>query len=246
MENISFYCINFLNEERKNKIIERFSNFQISVEFVPPVFTTDERLPHDIIKEEGEKRIWAIMLQHLDSIRHFYETTENEYLIVCEDDILLSKDFKEDLPKIIQDFEDFKLDILLLGYLFDISFELNKHHPHIIESNTNHLNTDFVLLQKPQKYNYYHFPYHIWGSQMYLIHRKHAKFLIDKYTIEYGINDRFQCHFNPDWTLTKDKNHAILYPMIALEEGGTNTDHVGQNIFHKTCFLKNYRPDIFL
>jgi len=245
MENISFYCINFLNEERKNKMIERFSKFQISLNFIPPVFITDERLPHNILND-GEKRIWSIMLQHLDSIRHFYENTTNEYLIVCEDDILLSKDFKDDLPKIIKDYEDLELDILLLGYLIDISFEKNKHHPSIIEKNSGQSNNDFVLLQKPQKYNYYQFPYHIWGSQMYLIKRKHAKFLIDKYTIEYAIEDRCRCSFNPDWTITKDQNHAIIYPMIALEEGDTNTDHIGQITFHKTCFFKNYCPDTFL
>jgi len=244
MENISFYCVNFFNEERKKKMQDRFQNLNKELYFVAPVFTDDSRIPKEILSDK-EKRTWAIMFQHLDSIRHFYETTEKEYLIVCEDDIMISKYFNEDLPKIIEDFNVFKIDILLLGYLLDISFEPEKHHPKIKQNKDVFSDHDFTLLEHPKKYRFYHFPYHVWGSQMYLIHRKHAKFLIDKYTTTYGIEDRKKCHFNPDWTITKDKNHAILYPMLAVEEGLTDTNDISQNDFHKKCMETNYDPAIF-
>lgn len=238
---VSFYCINFNDDARRSKMIERFSSHHINLEFVKPVYTTDERLDvgsgaagdgNDITPH---KRTWSIMLQHLDSIQHFVENTDNEYLILCEDDILISKNMTTDLPNIIENFEELKLDVLLLGYL--MHFKLDKNTPH----------AEFPVIKEAAAdapYTYYGFPYHLWGSQMYLIHRKHAVFLLNKYDINYALAD-LNRPYNPDWTLTKDGVRAMIYPMIALEEGSTKTDHTGQNCFHKLCFDTNYDEQIF-
>jgi hypothetical protein len=37
----------------------------------------------------------------------------------------------------------------------------------------------------------------------------------------------------------------MIYPMIALEEGVTKTEHEGQNNFHKLCFDVNYNENIY-
>jgi hypothetical protein len=79
---------------------------------------------------------------------------------------------------------------------------------------------------------------------MYLLSRKHCYFLLKKYTIYYGLED-LNRPYNPDWTLTKDGNKAIIYPLIALEEGVTKTDCYSQNIFHETCFNINYDSNIY-
>ena len=233
---VSFYCINFNDATRRRKMIERFSNHDIQVEFVNPVYTTDERL--NVGDGDGNdithhKRTWSIMLQHLDSIQHFVENTDNNYLILCEDDILISKNLMKDLPDIIDNFEELKLDILLLGYL--IHFKLDKNQPH----------PEFPVIKDTDGlYTYYGFPYHLWGSQMYLINRKHAMFLLNKYDINYALAD-LNRPYNPDWTLTKDGVHAMIYPMLAVEEGVTKTDHAGQNSFHQFCFDVNYEEDMF-
>jgi hypothetical protein len=235
MENISYYCVNFLDDFRREKMINRFNKIGIPLQFIPPVYTNDERLPTDTIKTDY--RIWSIMLQHLDSINDFYMNSENEYAIICEDDILLSKDLLEDLPNIIIDFEELKLDVLLLGYLLPFSSE------EFIDISLE--GSEFSLVKKNEKYSYHEFPYHLWGSQMYLINRKHAKFLLDKYTIEYAITNIETSPFNPDWTLTKDGKHLLIYPMLAVEEGVVKTNDIGQYNFHKKCFDINYNPDIY-
>ena len=132
---VSFYCINFNDDARRSKMIERFSSHDINLEFVKPVYTTDERLNVGSagVAADGKditphKRTWSIMLQHLDSIQHFVENTENDYLILCEDDILISKNITKDLPNIIDNFEEVKLNVLLLGYL--MHFKLDKNQPH--------------------------------------------------------------------------------------------------------------------
>ena len=78
---------------------------------------------------------------------------------------------------------------------------------------------------------------------MYMISRKHARFLLDKYTIEYGIADLSR-PYNPDWTLTKDGKKAMIYPLVAVEEGSTKNDCYSQNDFHQRCFLQNYNKDV--
>lgn len=231
--NLSFYCINFNDENRRSKMIERFRNQNINLEFVSPVYNHDERLNIESIKnDDGLKRIWSIMLQHLDSIKHFLSNTNNDYLILCEDDILISKNMIRDLPFIIENFEELKLDVLLLGYL--IHFKLDK----------NVIHDEFSIIKDTNLYTYYKFPYHLWGSQMYLISRKHCFFLLNKYTINYALED-LNRPYNPDWTLTKDGVTAMIYPMIALEEGVTKTDHEEQNNFHKLCFDVNYNENIY-
>jgi hypothetical protein len=77
---LSFYCVNFNDENRRSKMIERFNNQNINLEFVNPVYNNDERLNIECIKNNNElKRIWSIMLQHLDLIQHFISNTDNDY-----------------------------------------------------------------------------------------------------------------------------------------------------------------------
>jgi GR25 family glycosyltransferase involved in LPS biosynthesis len=222
MDLVEVYCINFMDEERRSKMIARFESQHISVHFVDPVHTSDPRIDPIL-----NKRVTSIMLQHMDSIRHFYEQTSNAYAIICEDDILLSNTFAEDLPNILEIYNELKIDVLLLGYLLPFQLTKDNHHH------------EFKLLKESNNYAFYDFPYHLWGSQMYLIHREHAKFLLDKYTIEYATADIAR-PYNPDWTLTKDKNKALVYPMLALEEGCEKSNDPGQSNYHLSCFLANY------
>jgi len=222
---LPIYVINFNDEIRKERMIKRFNTMDIKLKFTPQVYQIDPRIPlyADI---KVEKRTWAIMLQHLDSIRDFYDNTNFSHCIVCEDDIMISKNFINDLPNILQNFNQLKLDILLLGYL--LPFKLNEN-PYF----------------KPKSYQYYNYPDDLWGSQMYLISRVYAKFLLDKYTIEFALNN-LDKPYSPDWVITKNGNKAMLYPMIAVEEGSTKTSHEGQNDFHKRCFEANYDANIFI
>ena len=214
---VEVYCINFMDEERRIKMLDRFEGQGLSIHFVDPVYTTDSRIDPCL-----NKRVSSIMLQHMDSIRHFYETTTKPYAIICEDDILLSKHFATDLPRIVDRYNELKLDVLLLGYLLPI--RLTKDTP------------EFKPLEDIEGYTFYDFPYHLWGSQMYLIHRAHAKFLLDKYTIAYATADLGR-PYNPDWTLTKDGKKALLYPMLALEEGLEKSNDEVQSDYHLTCFF---------
>ena len=235
MENTVFppiYVINFQDESRKENMIHRFDSFGISLNFVPSVFTGDNRL--DAV--QGDKRIWSIMLQHLDSIRDFYVNTTADHCIVCEDDIFISKHFARDLPHVIDYFDYLKLDVLLLGYLLPYKLQQDDNLILVLNSGKDEV-TDPV-------YSFKHYTDDLWGSQMYLISRKHAKYLLDAYTVEWSLQN-LHLPYSPDWILTKVGNRAMLYPMLAVEEGNTKTEDCGQNRFHQNCFLANYDADIY-
>ncbi len=226
--------MNYKNEERKKRIIERFDKLGFEIKFTKEVDLDDPRLtPYDISK--SEKRIWAIALQHFDGLRDFYYNTDYQYCIGCEDDIYVSKSFSTDITGIIEHFEELKLDILMLGYLL----------PFKIDNESSYHQGYFPILKRTDKYLYQEYPNDIWGSQMYLVSRSYAKQLLDKYTPEFAFKNP-DIPYNPDWIITKVGKRALLNPMIAVEEGVNLSDHIGQIDFHKRCFKCNYEEDKFL
>lgn len=224
---VVFYVINFKDDARKERMVSRFDQMGIDLHFVNPVFENDQRLQNTSLY----KRTSSIMLQHLDSIRHFYENTSAKYCIVCEDDIHVSKHLHEHLPKIIQDFESMDLDLLMLGYLYPYGLHGSPHFP---------------MLKATDNYTYHAYPDDIWGSQMYMISRKHAETLLNKYTIQFAIEQLEIIHYNPDWTITKCGKRALISPMLAVEEGDDKSNHQGQTEFHRMCHLGNYNPNVHL
>ena len=224
---VLFYVINFKDDQRKERMTNRFRELDIDLHFVNSVQEGDERMENTPL----HKRTSAIMLQHLDSVRHFYENTTAEYCVVCEDDIHISKNLASDLPEIIKNFQELGLDLLLLGYLF----------PHQL-----HGNWHFPVLKDTEKYSYHGYPDDIWGSQMYLISRKHAKYLLDTFTIQFAIDHIEKVHYNPDWTITKYGKRAVITPMIAVEEGEDKSGHGGQTEFHRMCHQHNFNVDVHI
>jgi hypothetical protein len=74
---------------------------------------------------------------------------------------------------------------------------------------------------------------------MYMLSRAQAQRIIEKYANGYA--DRFLANpnevfppFSADWTITKEGNRRIVYPMLAIEDGKSNYDDEGQRIFHNS------------
>lgn len=226
MENISFYCVNFKNESRRQRMTDRFEKLNIPLNFVPGVELDDPRVCFDYVTD---KRTACIMLQHVDSLRHFIENSTNNYCIVCEDDILISKNLKTDLAEFIEIYENLSLNVLLLGYL--VSFKIEDWF------------SSFVVKASTDKYKYTTFPDDVWGSQMYLVSRKNAIDMVQRYTHEF-MRDTPQIPFNPDWTLTKYGSRLLVNPMVAVEEGTTQIGDNAHNEFHARCYQANFNSNI--
>jgi len=232
LKNIPIYVINYKDNDRRNRMIHRFKLFDVEPIFPSAVETTDERIKSINIPN---KRVCSIMLQHLDAVQLFYEKTQAEYCIVCEDDIYISNTFDKDIESIIQSNQTLKLDLILLGYLLPFKIDMNSYlHKQY-----------FTLIHTDDNFSYHTYPNDIWGAQMYLITRPYAKFLLETFTIEYALKPGSQ-PYNPDWTITKNGKRAIINPMIAVEEGVNKSSDDCQIRFHSTCSAVHYDKEHFI
>jgi len=211
-------------------MIDRFAHFEITPILTPPVETTDPRLAE---APADSKRVWAVMLQHLDSIRHYYETSQAPYCIVCEDDIHISKTFVDDIHELLPYVEELQLDLVLLGYLlpFKIDMSTYLHQQHM------------PIIGRTNKFSLHRFPDDIWGCQMYLFPRRYAEIMLELYTVEHALANIGQLNYNPDWTLTKNGHRVLTCPMVAVEEGINVSGDGGQVAYHIQCHQVNFDGD---
>jgi hypothetical protein len=233
--NYELYCLNYKNLDKKIIMEERFKKLDISYNFYEGVDDDDQRIKNKKKKYGKDSSADSIMFGHLDMIYKFYNDTDKSYGIFCEDDIYIHKNFKDYLPKIIEDFESLNLDILLLGYLIT----------HKISDSS-----DFGLLNKEiifnDKYKYYKYHNDLWGTQMYMLSRNNAKKILDKYYYTYlDYNPQVE-PFSSDWTITKFGNRALVFPLLAVEDGKKTYDHRGQHDFHFYSYFNNYNQEEFI
>ena len=231
-----FYCLSYNNKERKAAMASRFQQLNLHVNFYDGVNFEDNRI---LLKDNNNdntnvKKCWSCMYGHLDMINKFLNETDKTYGVFCEDDIYLHKDFAENLINIAGDFRTMNLDVLLLGYL--TSFKIEDYY----QGYRAKLPGSFE--KRPHKYHNY--PDELWGTQMYMISRPYAQSILDKYYHRYAEQSLDpslkMTPFSSDWTITKDGNRALVYPMCAVEDGKTHYDHSGQEVYHQQCFALNY------
>jgi len=225
----SFYCLNS-KVERSESIKESYKKVDISCNFYEGVNKND---PYIVQLEKRYFNCVYCMYGHMNMIHDFYYNTDKQYGIFSEDDIYIHINFKKYLENIIVDFERLNLDVLLLSYL--TNFKITEEFIDFKLKNENmRSNENF-------QYNYHNFPDNLWGSQMYLLSRKHAKFLLDKYYDGIAYTELYdKCEGLPplsaDWTITKDGNRALIFPLLAIEKP-CNYEHYGQNYLHNYTYL---------
>jgi len=227
----AIYIVNYKDEERRRKMSQRIKSIGLDAHFIAPVSNTDPRICNQPISD-FEKRSWSAFFQHVDCMRDFLENTTYDYCIVCEDDILLSRTLRDQIPQIIDLYDTSELDILLLSYLwpFDVAEDLY-----------------FPVLQRTSEWKLQGYPDDLWGAHMYFFSKKHAKTMVERYTPEFALSEKQQGRpFCTDWQFTKFGKRALLVPMVGLEEGEVKTDHQGQIDFHRTVFRHHYREELFV
>ena len=214
MNKYSVYVLTYKNEQRKENMIERFNKLGIEVTVTEGYNIEDLS---SIVEDwsDHKYRTWSQMESHLVNIKQFYETGD-EYGIFCEDDIFISKDFKQRINNIITDCSNLNLDIVLLGHLL---------YTHPKES----------WCCKQYVENYYSYDNDLWGAHCYLLTRKYARVLLDYYSIKWAIENPSSPYCS-DWTITKlSTKRVLVFPPLAVEEGIVVTDHQGQVDFHRNC-----------
>jgi GR25 family glycosyltransferase involved in LPS biosynthesis len=229
MEKVEFYCLSFNNQQRKDCMRKKFDSLNIPVKFYDGVTFDDSRIVNRNIAD-NKKRVWSCMYGHLDMIFYFYKNTNYEYGVFCEDDIIIHKNLREMMPKIISDFDNLKLDVLLMGYL--VQFKVNQHIPSFELKNTQ-------IESCLENYTYHNFYDQVWGTQMYMLSRSQAGKILEKYYLRYADlseKDRNLIPFSADWTITKEGNRALMSPLVCCEKGNESYENEGQHNFHQTCY----------
>jgi hypothetical protein len=231
----AIYVVNYKDDARREKMVNRVKAVGLDAHFVAPVSTEDPRIGPQHITD-FEKRNWSIFFQHVDCMRAFLEDTTYDYCIICEDDVVLSRELKFEIPTAIQLYEETQLDMLLLSYLWP--FDVAEDHY-------------FPVLKRYDTYNKSYkiqgYPEDLWGAHMYMFSRAHAKTMVDRYTPEYALAEQQSGRpFCTDWQFTKFGKRGLIVPMLGLEEGEVKTDHQGQIDFHRSVFNYHYREDKYV
>lgn len=233
-----FYCLCYKNEVRYKNMKERFAKIGLNLNIFEGVEITDPRIINQPIGE-GVKRLWSITYGHVEMLKLFLQT-DKKYGFFCEDDIYLHKEFANHIPNIIEEFETMNLDFLLLGHMTNYK----------IEDWISGYSLKHNFENRPYKYHNYPATQHgHWGAHLYMCSRSHAQSLVDKYGNGYAdatITDSTLAPFSPDWTITKQGNRALMYPMMAVEDAIGDYGHGGQTEYHKSSTRLNYDPEFFI
>jgi len=231
------YCLNYANIERRHEMKTIFNNFNgINVIWSDGVRINDSRIPPHI--DNNKKRTWSMCYGHLDMIHKFVNNSNKEHAIFCEDDLLIRNDFMKQVPKLVEISNEKGLDIILMGYLCENKIDEYTNFPEICVSKT-----DF-----PFKVLDYIGMESVWGAQMYLLSRKQGQILLDKYYTDYAMKTLLTSNmtpFNPDWTITKEGKHSLIYPPIAIENGKTTYNDYGQMRARNACYDFCYKKELF-
>jgi GR25 family glycosyltransferase involved in LPS biosynthesis len=179
----------------------------------------------------------SCMLGHLDMISKFYYESDKEFGIMCEDDICIHDEFAKNLPSIVEAAKYRDIDLILLGYLMNYHIDYNgsygNHHIAELESNTNH--------------HFYTYTEHMWGTQMFMVSKSYAKYIVETFTLDYCEKNKHIEPFAADWILTKKTNkRALIYPPFCIENGDVSKfiyDHQASQIeLHRLAYELHVNP----
>jgi GR25 family glycosyltransferase involved in LPS biosynthesis len=243
MDSVAFFCLSYNNPKRRENIRTIFADRGLSAHFYDGVGLDDPRIKGRPL-DANTQRVWSIMYGHLDMLRLFLES-DKELGVFCEDDILVRRDFGKHLAQIVAHFRELRLDVLLLGNLCsNPNFRFCSNFPERrVETETS---------KDVYPFKYYAYDSNpesaVWGTQMYMLHREQARFILNKYSEEYAdrtVTDKSLVHFSADWTITKEGEKAIIYPLVAIENYEAEYEDEGQNTCRKKCRHLFYSEEVF-
>ena len=234
------YCLNFKNDERRRAMTKVFDKFgsSLNITWGMGVKLNDKRIS-TTITDQNKKRVWSTCYGHLDMIHKFVNNSAKEYAIFCEDDILIRNDFVKQMNNLIEICTKSNIDVLLLGYLCENKIDQYSNFPE--KSVIKPVGFPFKILE-------YTVDNTVWGAQMYVLSKKHAHVLLEKYYTDYAERTLYNpgmVPFSSDWTITKDGRRALVYPPMAIESNDSYYDDCGQLRSHKACFNFCYSKELF-
>lgn len=238
MNEIEIYCLSF-RPERRQRMTDLFEKIGVST-----IAHISHGVAHDDIRltRANHHRAWSCMYGHLDMIADFYHNTNKPYGIFCEDDIAIHSRLAELLPSLLDDFKKAQLDILLLGYLSTFKPTLDTLGPCF----------ERIDIEYTSGFGFHHYRHpsiEIWGTQMYMISRDYAKWVLDTFANGYAdcsVDNPQMTPFSADWIITKNGRRAMITPCVAVEiyDYEKPYDHGAQDNFHRLSYEFHFDSNI--
>jgi hypothetical protein len=180
--------------------------------------------------------MWSATYGHLDMIQLFLNTNKR-YGIFCENDVNIHRNLVEELPAVMETVDRTNTHVMLLGYMTTAKIG-------------GWMQGYSVIHAEPSR-TYLTYPNEQWGVHMYMLSRAGAMCIIDLFAKGYAelTIGNSQVAFSPDWTISKIERRALVYPMLAVEDGEDGMEHYqheGQHAFHRDTHIANYIPEMFL
>lgn len=194
-----------------------------------------QQISEAIPKCRWDPHAWSVMQGHMCMLETYVQEGTAPYVLIMEDDILIRRDVNDHLPKIMHDFDLCGLDLLMLGYL-------TPEPVHIMHTKYPIINQVFTL---------HTYPFNVYGTQMYVLTRSHAEWLVRNFGYESGWHQSVlptSQSYAADWLITKTGKTACVYPMLAVEQsgGGTSYKDQEQTEFHDLCHTSQYDAAIHI
>lgn len=224
--NLVFYII-YCNEERKNFMEKQMSDLKISYPIIYFKAFTPENSQDWVIKDDKinqNEKLQCCCRSHIEILKDF-NTREEEFLLILEDDVcLLKKNFESKLRKIMEiyknNFEN--IDYISLGYI-----------PTYL--NLEPINSGFKFYKKQEMiyYDLSTLKTTIWGTQVQLFHKEKSKKIIQiidnksgtellnsviNYSNKYGYKQDKHIYLSPDSILPFIFNQGIIESHLAIEK----------------------------
>lgn len=205
-------CLTFRNPARCAEMKLRFERLSMPFQMV-------ESEPH-------ADRATSIMKGHLKMIRDFLSSDE-PYGVFAEDDIVIRKSLPILLPKIKEEATKRRWDIVLLGHLWSVG-----QSPSNWESCWENGHCSYGVAP---------FGDDSWGTQMYMLSRPYAQWLVDQ------VSEATHSPFAADFTITKcSPKRVMVWPLLAVENGDQTYDNVSQQRFHSEVYRQNFIASEFV
>lgn len=230
-----FYCLSYQSPDRSAKMKARFDTLKLDLNVHEGVNHTDPRIAtHNL--SPAIARMWSATYGHLDMIQSFLETNKR-YGVFCENDVNIHKCLVTELPAVMETVDRTNTHVMLLGYM-----TLSKIGAWM---------QGYSVIHAESSRTYFSYPTDQWGVHMYMLSRAGAIQIIELFAKGYAELTLNNPHaaFSPDWTISKIERRALVYPMLAVEDGEDGMEHYqheGQNAFHRDTHIANYIPGMFL
>ena len=191
----------FKRIDLKYNVYEAVNAVEFNEDFLKNYKNIKEPYRKWLLENKSQWGHFACSISHYNVLNNFIENQTEKYLLIFEDDVILTKNFKKEVLKTLNLNKNVDFDILTFGYNCDSNYFTSPDHCA--------LNKEFKKVNNLRSINYFI------GMHAYLIPRNKAKKIANDCKIHEWCLDHQLSGF------IKSKNYKVYgtFPPIAFSQG---------------------------